>query len=66
MRALAPANPRRRLCESLRDVRDSRWLQEIRTLDPERDCRRIVFLDAFCEFPFGPPPARPEPTAPTS
>jgi hypothetical protein len=33
-------------------VRESRWLQEIRTLDPERDCRRIVFLDAFCEFPF--------------
>ena len=33
-------------------MRESRWLQEIRTLDPERDCRRIVFLDAFCEFPF--------------
>jgi hypothetical protein len=27
-------------------------LREIRTLDPERDCRRIVFLGAFCEFPF--------------
>jgi hypothetical protein len=33
-------------------MRESRWLSEIRTLDPERDCRRIVFLDAFCEFPF--------------
>jgi hypothetical protein len=33
-------------------MRESRWLREIRTLDPERDCRRIVFLDAFCEFPF--------------
>jgi len=32
--------------------RDSPWLAEIRTLDPERDCRRIVFLDTFCEFPF--------------
>jgi hypothetical protein len=31
---------------------DSRWLREIRDLDPERDCRRIVFLDAFYEFPF--------------
>ena len=33
-------------------MRESRWLREIRTLDPERDCRRIVFLDAFHEFPF--------------
>jgi hypothetical protein len=33
-------------------VRESRWLREIRTLDPERDCRRIAFLDAFYEFPF--------------
>jgi hypothetical protein len=33
-------------------VRDSPWLQEIRRLDPERDCRRIVFLDTFHEFPF--------------
>jgi hypothetical protein len=33
-------------------VRESRWLREIRTLDAERDCRRIVFLDSFCEFPF--------------
>ena len=33
-------------------VRDSRWLREIRTLDPERDCRRIVYLDVFHEFPF--------------
>jgi hypothetical protein len=31
---------------------ESKWLREIRTLDPERDCRRIVFLDAFYEFPF--------------
>jgi hypothetical protein len=38
--------------QAVRDMRESRWLQEIRTLDPERDCRRIVFLDAFCEFPF--------------
>lgn len=27
-------------------------MREIRTLDPERDCRRIVFLDSFYEFPF--------------
>src|SRR5262249_2869486 len=33
-------------------VRDSPWLHEIRRLDPERDCRRIVFLDSFHEFPF--------------
>jgi hypothetical protein len=33
-------------------VRESRWLREIRALDPERDCRRIVFLDSFLEFPF--------------
>jgi ER-bound oxygenase mpaB/B'/Rubber oxygenase, catalytic domain len=33
-------------------MRDSPWLQEIRALDPERDSRRIVFLDTFCEFPF--------------
>jgi hypothetical protein len=33
-------------------VRESPWLREIRRLDPERDCRRIVFLDSFCEFPF--------------
>jgi hypothetical protein len=33
-------------------VRKSPWLQEIRMLDPERDCRRIVFLDTFLEFPF--------------
>ena len=33
-------------------MRESRWLREIRTLDPERDCRRIVFLDSFHEFPF--------------
>jgi ER-bound oxygenase mpaB/B'/Rubber oxygenase, catalytic domain len=28
------------------------WLDEIRRLDPERDCRRIVFIDTFHEFPF--------------
>jgi hypothetical protein len=33
-------------------VRQSPWLQEIRTLDPERDCHRIVFLTSFHEFPF--------------
>jgi hypothetical protein len=33
-------------------VRESPWLKEIRRLDPERDCRRIVFLDTFHEFPF--------------
>jgi mpaB/rubber oxygenase-like protein len=33
-------------------LRESPWLREIRTLDPERDCRRIVFLDTFHEFPF--------------
>ena len=33
-------------------MRESPWLREIRTLDAERDCRRIVFLDSFCEFPF--------------
>jgi hypothetical protein len=37
---------------SVLDVGESRWLREIRTLDPERDCRRIVFLDGFHEFPF--------------
>ena len=31
---------------------ESQWLREMRTLDPKRDCRRIVFLDSFCEFPF--------------
>lgn len=31
---------------------ESPWLREIQTLDPERDCRRIVFLDTFLEFPF--------------
>ena len=29
-----------------------RWLTEIERLDPERDCRRIVFVDTFHEFPF--------------
>jgi hypothetical protein len=29
-----------------------RWLDEIGDLDPERDCRRIVFVDTFHEFPF--------------
>jgi 4a-hydroxytetrahydrobiopterin dehydratase len=33
-------------------MRESPWLREIRRLDPERDCRRIVFLNSFCEFPF--------------
>lgn len=33
-------------------MRESRWLREIRGLDPEQDCRRIVFLDTFHEFPF--------------
>ena len=33
-------------------MRESPWLWEIRGLDPERDCRRIVFLDTFHEFPF--------------
>jgi hypothetical protein len=32
--------------------RESPHLREIRGLDPERDCRRIYFLDAFYEFPF--------------
>jgi hypothetical protein len=31
---------------------ESPHLREIRSLDPERDCRRIVFLDTFHEFPF--------------
>jgi hypothetical protein len=30
----------------------NRWLREIRTLDPERDAQRIVFLDASFEFPW--------------
>jgi hypothetical protein len=34
------------------DVGESPWLREIRTLDAERDCRRIVFLDTFHVFPF--------------
>jgi hypothetical protein len=29
-----------------------RWLDEIERLDPVRDCRRIVFIDTFIEFPF--------------
>jgi hypothetical protein len=33
-------------------MRESPWLREIRTLDPEHDCRRIVVLDSFHEFPF--------------
>ena len=33
-------------------MRESPWLREIRSLDPERDARRIVFLDTFYEFPF--------------
>jgi hypothetical protein len=37
---------------SVLDVGESPWLREIRTLDPEQDCRRIVFLDGFHEFPF--------------
>jgi hypothetical protein len=32
--------------------RESPHLREIRSLDPEQDCRRIVFLDTFHEFPF--------------
>jgi hypothetical protein len=32
--------------------REPPHLDEIRTLDPEQDCRRIVFLDSFYEFPF--------------
>ena len=36
----------------LSHVGESPWLREIRTLDPVRDCRRIVFLDTFHEFPF--------------
>lgn len=31
---------------------DSPWLREIRALDPERDCERIVFINTFHEFPF--------------
>jgi hypothetical protein len=30
----------------------SRWLDEIRRLDPVRDAQRIVFLDAAAEFPW--------------
>ncbi len=33
-------------------MRRSPHLREILTLDPERDCRRVVFLDTFHEFPF--------------
>jgi ER-bound oxygenase mpaB/B'/Rubber oxygenase, catalytic domain len=29
-----------------------RRIDELRRLDPERDCKRIVFLDTFQEFPF--------------
>jgi hypothetical protein len=29
-----------------------RWLDEIETLDPVTDCRRIVFIDTSHEFPF--------------
>ena len=30
----------------------SRVPDEIRRLDPERDCQRIVLLSARCDFPF--------------
>jgi hypothetical protein len=40
------------MVHALPSMRESRWLREIRTLDPERDCRRIVLLDSFHEFPF--------------
>jgi ER-bound oxygenase mpaB/B'/Rubber oxygenase, catalytic domain len=33
-------------------VRESRWLREIRTLDPIGDHRRIVYLDVCFEFPW--------------
>jgi hypothetical protein len=33
-------------------VRESRYLREIRRLDPVRDAERIVFLDTCYEFPF--------------
>jgi hypothetical protein len=33
-------------------VRESRYLREIRRLDPVRDAERIVYLDACFEFPF--------------
>jgi hypothetical protein len=33
-------------------VRESRYLREIRGLDPVRDAERIVYLDACFEFPF--------------
>jgi hypothetical protein len=33
-------------------VRESRYLREIRQLDPLRDAERIVYLHAFFEFPF--------------
>jgi ER-bound oxygenase mpaB/B'/Rubber oxygenase, catalytic domain len=33
-------------------VRESRWLREIRRLDPEADNERIVYLDTCYEFPF--------------
>jgi ER-bound oxygenase mpaB/B'/Rubber oxygenase, catalytic domain len=31
---------------------EGRWLEEIATLDPERDAQRIVFIDACLEFPW--------------
>jgi mpaB/rubber oxygenase-like protein len=34
------------------DRRVNRWLDEIATLDPERDAQRIVFIDASLEFPW--------------
>jgi len=30
----------------------NRWLEEVATLDPERDAQRIVFIDASLEFPW--------------
>ncbi|MGH2750767.1 MAG: oxygenase MpaB family protein [Actinomycetota bacterium] len=33
-------------------MRESRYLREIRRLDPERDAERIVYLDTAFEFPF--------------
>lgn len=36
-------------------MRESRWLTEIRRLDPLRDAERIVYLDTCYEFPFDVP-----------
>jgi ER-bound oxygenase mpaB/B'/Rubber oxygenase, catalytic domain len=51
-RALAAARRRVTVGVSSLGVRESRWLREIRQLDPVADHARIVYLDMCFEFPW--------------